>query len=58
MCHNNCQLTSESSFTFTGPVRNLCPLAPNNVNTMAAAAIAAHNLGFDEVQGCIVAQPK
>ncbi|KAI6214580.1 Methyltransferase [Aphelenchoides besseyi] len=32
---------------FEGPVRLLCPLAPNNVNTMAGAAIAAHNLGFD-----------
>ena len=38
-----------------GPVRQLCPMAPNNVNTMACAAIAAHNLGFDGVQGCIVA---
>lgn len=32
---------------YEGPVRDLCPLAPNNVNTMAAAALAAHNLGFD-----------
>ncbi len=38
-----------------GPVRGLCPLAPNNVNTMAAAAIAAHNLGFDKVTGCLIA---
>lgn len=36
-------------------MRDLCPLAPNNVNTMAAAALAAHNLGFDGVQGSIVA---
>jgi hypothetical protein len=28
----------------------LCPLAPNNVNTMACAALAAHNLGFDKVK--------
>ena len=41
----------------TGPVSALCPLAPNNVNTMAAAAISAHNLGFDKVQGAIVADP-
>ncbi|EDO41188.1 predicted protein [Nematostella vectensis] len=40
---------------YDGPVRGLCPLAPNNVNTMAAAATAAHNLGFDVVQGCLVA---
>ncbi len=41
-----------------GPVRELCPLAPNNVNTMACAAIAAHNLGFDGVVGCLIADPK
>lgn len=34
---------------FKGPVRELCPLAPNNVNTMAVAAMAAKNLGFDKV---------
>lgn len=42
---------------YDGPVRGLCSLAPNNVNTMAAAAIAAHNLGFDKTQGSIVADP-
>ncbi|XP_070572511.1 aspartate dehydrogenase domain-containing protein-like [Ptychodera flava] len=42
---------------YDGPVRDLCPLAPNNVNTMAAASIAAHNLGFDKVQGSIVSDP-
>ncbi|XP_014340532.1 aspartate dehydrogenase domain-containing protein [Latimeria chalumnae] len=42
---------------YDGPVRGLCPLAPNNVNTMAAAAMAGHNLGFDCVQGCLVADP-
>lgn len=40
---------------YEGPVRQLCPLVPSNVNTMACAAIAAHNLGFDKVQGCLVA---
>lgn len=44
-------------FMFSGPIRELCSLAPNNVNTMAAAALAAHNLGFDKAQGCIVADP-
>lgn len=34
----------------SGDVRTLCPLAPNNVNTMACAALAAHNLGFDKVK--------
>ena len=39
-------------------MRDLCPLAPNNVNTMAVAAIAGHNLGFGGVQGCLVADPR
>uniref|UniRef100_A0A0B7A0X2 Aspartate dehydrogenase domain-containing protein n=1 Tax=Arion vulgaris TaxID=1028688 RepID=A0A0B7A0X2_9EUPU len=42
---------------YHGSVRELCPLAPNNVNTMAAAALAGHNLGFDKVQGCLVSDP-
>ncbi|KAM6289081.1 aspartate dehydrogenase domain-containing protein [Aegotheles albertisi] len=42
---------------YEGPLRPLCPLAPNNVNTMAAAAMAAPNLGFDGVQACLVADP-
>ena len=41
-----------------GPVRGLCPLAPNNVNTMAGGAIAAHTLGFDGVIARLVADPK
>eukprot|EP00729_Bicosta_minor_P003488 gene3488-30246_t len=36
---------------YSGPVRALCPLAPNNVNTMAAAALAAADLGFDGTEG-------
>ena len=41
---------------YEGPVRELCPLAPNNVNTMAAAALAAHEtLGFDGVVARLVA---
>ena len=35
---------------YSGSVRELCPLAPNNVNTMAAAAIAGHTLGFDKAR--------
>ncbi|XP_048378931.1 aspartate dehydrogenase domain-containing protein isoform X2 [Stegostoma tigrinum] len=42
---------------YDGSVRNLCELAPNNVNTMAAAAMAGHTLGFDRVQGSLVADP-
>lgn len=49
---------SEAVTLYDGPVRGLCPLAPNNVNTMAAAAMAGHNLGFDVVQGCLVSDPK
>ncbi|XP_041379076.1 LOW QUALITY PROTEIN: putative L-aspartate dehydrogenase [Gigantopelta aegis] len=45
-------------FGSLGPVRDLCPLAPNNVNTMAAASIIASNLGFDNVIGCLVADPR
>ena len=41
---------------YDGPVRALCPLAPNNVNTMAAAALAAHDsLGFDGVVARLIA---
>ena len=40
---------------YAGPVRGLCPLAPNNVNTMATAAIAAHSLGFDGVAATLIA---
>lgn len=39
---------------YKGSVAELCPLAPNNVNTMAAAAVAAGTLGFTGVQGEIV----
>jgi len=39
---------------YEGPVRGLCPLAPNNVNTMACAAMAAHTLGFDGTIGRLV----
>ncbi|OQV22161.1 putative L-aspartate dehydrogenase [Hypsibius exemplaris] len=42
---------------YDGGIRALCGLAPNNVNTMAAAAVAAHNLGFDKVRGRLIADP-
>nr|XP_056720790.1 aspartate dehydrogenase domain-containing protein [Euleptes europaea] len=47
----------ERTVLYDGPVRGLCPLAPNNVNTMAAACMAASSLGFDGVKGCLVADP-
>ena len=40
---------------YEGPVRSLCPLAPNNVNTMACAALACHSLGFDKTIGRLIA---
>ena len=43
---------------YEGPVRALCPMAPNNVNTMACCALAAHTLGFDGVQARLVADPR
>lgn len=53
----NLHAVDTPSILYEGPVRQLCPLAPNNVNSMAAAAVAGHNLGFDKVQGCLVADP-
>uniref|UniRef100_A0A4W3GJ05 Aspartate dehydrogenase domain containing n=1 Tax=Callorhinchus milii TaxID=7868 RepID=A0A4W3GJ05_CALMI len=50
-------VTERRTVLYEGSVRSLCPLAPNNVNTMAAAAMAAHSLGFDQVQGCLVSDP-
>ncbi|XP_055328522.1 aspartate dehydrogenase domain-containing protein-like isoform X2 [Paramacrobiotus metropolitanus] len=50
--------TSRPVTLYEGGIRALCRLAPNNVNTMAAAALAAHNLGFDKVQGKLVSDPK
>lgn len=48
---------TEPTVLYEGSVRGLCPLAPNNVNTMAVGAIAAHNIGFDGAIGKIVAVP-
>lgn len=53
----NKSVTDKAVVLYDGSVRCLCPLAPNNVNTMAAAALAAHNLGFDKVQGSLVSDP-
>lgn len=40
---------------YDGPVRALAAHAPSNVNTMAAAALAVPELGFDGVRGVLVA---
>ena len=44
-------------FASLGSVKELCALAPNNVNTMAVGALSALNLGFDKVKACLVADP-
>ena len=41
---------------YTGPVRPLAPLAPNNVNTMTAVALAGATIGLDKTEGTLVAQ--
>ncbi|KAM9225921.1 aspartate dehydrogenase domain-containing protein [Dugong dugon] len=47
--------TGPRTVLYEGPVRGLCPWAPRNSNTMAAAALAAPSLGFDRVIGVLVA---
>ncbi|XP_075849364.1 aspartate dehydrogenase domain-containing protein isoform X3 [Microcebus murinus] len=49
------QSTGPRTVLYEGPVRGLCPFAPRNSNTMAAAALAARSLGFDRVIGVLVA---
>lgn len=39
---------------YEGPVRDICAMAPNNVNTMACLSMAASSLGFDRVRGVLV----
>lgn len=40
---------------YSGPARELCRLAPNSVNPVAIGAICCEHLGFDHVQGCLIA---
>lgn len=54
----NFSVHDEPLALYDGPVRQLCALAPNNVNTMAAACVAGHNLGFDKVQGILISDPQ
>ncbi|XP_004597008.2 aspartate dehydrogenase domain-containing protein [Ochotona princeps] len=49
------QAAGPRTVLYEGPVRGLCPFAPRNSNTMAAAALAAPSLGFDGVTGVLVA---
>uniref|UniRef100_A0A6B2LCV5 Aspartate dehydrogenase domain-containing protein n=1 Tax=Arcella intermedia TaxID=1963864 RepID=A0A6B2LCV5_9EUKA len=39
---------------YEGPLRPLCSLAPNNVNTMACAALAGFTVGFDKTQATLI----
>lgn len=48
----------EEFIVYEGPVRELCPLAPNNVNTMAAASMAGACLGFDRTLALLVADTR
>ena len=50
MKEKNELVKDEPVVLYEGDVRGLCPLAPNNVNTMAVASMAASNLGFDKVR--------
>jgi aspartate dehydrogenase len=48
--------TQAERSVYDGPLRQLCELAPNNVNTMAVLAMASQ-LGFDAVRASLVADP-
>jgi len=48
--------TKAERVLYDGPLRELCALAPNNVNTMAVLALASQ-LGFDKVQATLIANP-
>jgi predicted dinucleotide-utilizing enzyme len=50
--------SGEEFVVFQGSVRDMCPLAPNYVNTMACAALAAHNLGLDGTRAKLVADDR
>ncbi|CAG2164511.1 unnamed protein product [Oppiella nova] len=44
-------------FPSAPPFLRTSSTAPNNVNTMAAAAIAGYSLGFDGTIGCLISDP-
>uniref|UniRef100_A0A183U6I9 DUF108 domain-containing protein n=1 Tax=Toxocara canis TaxID=6265 RepID=A0A183U6I9_TOXCA len=52
------KLSDSAVVLYDGPVRALCSLAPSNVNTMAAAALAAHTLGFDLTRAKLISDPR
>ncbi|XP_076361865.1 aspartate dehydrogenase domain-containing protein-like isoform X2 [Tachypleus tridentatus] len=55
--NKNEQVKEHAVILYQGSVRDLCLKAPNNVNTMAAAAMAGHTLGFDHTQACLISDP-
>lgn len=54
----NAQVDSTPVTLIEGPIREVCPLAPNNTNTMACAAVAGYSLGFDKVIGRLVSDAR
>jgi aspartate dehydrogenase len=50
------KVTDRAVVLYEGPVRALCPLAPNNVNTMACAALAG--LGFDATHATLISDAR
>lgn len=51
-------VSGQENIIYEGPVRELCPLAPNNVNTMACAALAGYTLGFDNTTARLIADDR
>ena len=47
---------TEETILYDGPVRDVCPLFPRNVNTLAAIAYAS--LGFDRTRGTLIVSPE
>lgn len=53
------QERTDECVLFDGSVGELCPLSPNNVNTMACAALASGpNVGFSKTRGRLVADKR
>jgi aspartate dehydrogenase len=50
------KISDRAVVLYEGPVRALCPLAPNNVNTMACAALAG--LGFDATHATLISDAR
>ncbi|KAF7625991.1 hypothetical protein Mgra_00009840 [Meloidogyne graminicola] len=53
-----CKRTNSPKVLYDGTARQLCLMAPNNVNSMASAALAAHTLGFDCTKAKLIVDPE